>query len=174
MKRLTMAIVVILGLVVISPIAYQTIGFFVRCVNDACTVEASTSLLAIGLGALFFLAIHLVPRQPFQNTANLVPFSRLAGAFILDLYIFFVSFSALRMLLPLIAESFYTGSFQWEFTRNFIRPTDTIINLVGSLLFLALFLYLRYRTNQRQRPTVGQYLMGYAAADGRSRLFEYR
>lgn len=61
----------------------------------------------------------------------------------------------------LVAEGHFTGQFQWSFTREFTRPTDTMIVLPVALgCFLALFVYF-YMHARIGRQTLGQYVLGY-------------
>jgi hypothetical protein len=61
----------------------------------------------------------------------------------------------------LVAEAKYSGTFEWNFTRHYARPTDAILILPSAVAtFLALFVYL-YLHARSHRPTIGQFVSGY-------------
>ena len=161
MSRLIVFVVVAVSFAVISWSSPGNFGAESRCVNSECMVSAGSSPLAL-LVALVLLALFLFyPRHRQQITSqSIVGVFRRFGAFFLDFAAIMLVASPVAAIPTLVAEYFYTGSFQWNFEREFGRPTDVLLIIPAVLgVFTALYLYFSLHP-KHQRQTLGQYVFG--------------
>lgn len=162
MSRLVVFAVVLGAFLISSWSAGESIGASSACENTTCVMTASSSLISIVLSiALATFALTYRQRAAPPDDARVVGVWRRFGAFVLDFSAVVLVVSSIGAVPMLVAEGHFTGQFQWSFTREFTRPTDTMIVLPVALgCFLALFVYF-YMHARIGRQTLGQYVLGY-------------
>ncbi|GGY38152.1 hypothetical protein GCM10007148_03040 [Parvularcula lutaonensis] len=113
----------------------------VNCVNSECVTRGSTSPAAMVAGVSLFRLSFFVPRKAVAEVID-GPASlrrRLVAAYT-D---FFISLS---ITLPFLAfffvavEALNSGEFAWEFSRDYVLPTDLLI-VFASLVLTFGFLF---------------------------------
>lgn len=161
MKRLTIGIALFIVLYIVPMFAGGDVGTAVKCVDAKCVVGASSSAPSIVIGFVSFVVLSLLPRHPFTPTDAAVGFWRMAGAWTADVFLVTTGFAALFAVPMLIAESQYTGSFAWQFVREFSRPTDWTLALIAVLGSFAILAVVRVMAHVSGEPSFGQYLLGY-------------
>jgi len=172
-KRLPMFSIFVAIVVLLSMISDSGIGYTVQCSNGNCAVHAASSPLLILMGPAFLSIIMLIPLRDYSYTDDSVGLMRRVGALYFDLILLFVCFGAILALPSLIAESLHSNTFQWNFYRNYVRTSDWVISYLVIGIFLAGFFYMRRSFNKLNRPTFGQYLMGYGVNGGKASRFKY-
>ncbi len=162
MNRLAVFAVVLGTMVFSSWGADGSVGASSNCEDARCVVSASSSPISILLSVALTLFVLTYPqRTGAPDEIRVVGVWRRLGAFFLDFASVVLVVSSLAAVPVLIAEANFTGDFQWSFVRDFARPTDTAYFLpaaLGVFLLLFLYFYLHARVN---RPTIGQYVLGY-------------
>jgi hypothetical protein len=161
MKRLPLALFVVVAFVAVTRLAGGQAGTSVECRNGECFVTASSSLVSISVGLVVFVAVTVIPRRATTPTPGHVGVLRIGGAVISDGLLVVVAFSALLALPMLLAEQFYIGSFRWSFSREFVRATDWVFIGIPVLVLFAVMFELRCAALRHGTPSFGQYLMGY-------------
>lgn len=161
MKRLTIGIALFIALYIVPMFAGGDVGTAVKCVGAKCLVGASSSAPSIVTGFVSFVVLLLLPRHPFKPTHATVGFWRMAGAWTVDALLVTTGFAALFAVPMLIAELQYTGSFAWQFVREFTRPTDWTLALIAVLGSFAILAAVRVMAHVSGEPSFGQYLLGY-------------
>lgn len=173
MKRFPMFAIFVTIEVLLSMISDVSVGYTVQCSNGNCAVHAASSPLHIFMGPAFLSIIMLIPLRDYQYTDDAVGFMRRVGAVYFDVILLTVCFVAIFALPSLFVESLHLNMFQWEFSRSYVRTSDWVISFWVFGVFLAGFLYMRRSCNKSNRPTFGQYLMGYGVNAGKASRFRY-
>ena len=162
MSRLLVFAVIALGVITSSWGSADTLGAQLRCENSACLVSAGATpqSLVVAIAILAFLFTYSQREQEPNNQAIVGVWRRL-GAFLLDFTTIMVIAAPIGAMPTLIAEYYYTDSYQWSFARDFERPTDMLLIMpVGIGIFMAMFFYF-YVHAKRGIQTLGQYVLGY-------------
>ena len=139
-----------------------SVGVSSQCLNNNCWINASTSLYGIVSGLVLAVFILLFPRKKFTESSNgVVGIWRRFGAFFLDFFVVLAIITPIATLPILVAESAYTGSFEWSFTRDFSRDSDNYYLITPIFVtFALLFLYF-YQYTKNMQQTLGQYVLNY-------------
>jgi len=161
MKRLAIGIAFLVAMFVVPQFTGGGSGAGVQCVDSKCVAAAFSSVLAIAFGPASFVVLLLLPRHAFKSTDAVVGFWRMVGAWAADIFLVTTGTAALMALPMLIAESQYTGSFAWQFSREVLRPTDWPLASLAAFGTFAIVLALRVNAHVSGRPSFGQYLLGY-------------
>jgi hypothetical protein len=140
----------------------ESSGFQIVCRNDQCKALAQGSLPGIFYGLAFGLLVLLSPRKEIcPDAIKPVGVLRRLGALFVNMFVILTALTNLTVLPVLLAEAMHTGLFQWSFYREFSRSTDWFVG-GGSVLFIfGLIFYYYYKSLVINRPTFGQYVMGY-------------
>jgi RDD family len=162
MQRRTVFLVLVGAFLLSSWTSGGGIGVSSVCENTECLVAASASALSVVIAVGLALFVVLYPQtQAVFDFSRAVGIWRRFGAFVLDFALVLMVVSPLAALPILIAEGGYSGTFEWSFQRDFVRPTDGAYLMSGVVAgVLALFYYF-YQHVRVGRPTVGQYVLGY-------------
>ncbi len=158
----TFSIVAIVIAIILFGSQGATIGVSSSLVDSKYIIEGSSSITAlIGSLILLFFIFRLESKIERKPISNKVPLWKRAIAFQIDFSIALLSMSSFLALPIIIAEYFYTGVFQWVFTREYIRSTDNVI-VIGSVVTGMLWVIFYYAYPLiRRKQTVGQFIMGY-------------
>lgn len=162
MRRYQVLAVFALALIAMNWVAADPLGARLQCRDSRCSVSAASSwgsvVVAMFMGA--FLGLYR-PRAESPDPSMVVGVWRRLGAFVVDFASVLMVMVPLAAVPVLVAEAHYTAAFNWSFSRDFARPTDTVYIVSGTLVcFLALFLYF-YLHARVGRPTAGQFVFGY-------------
>lgn len=159
--RLLAFLVLIAAFMLSSGASGGSIGVLSECVNGACVVAASSSVLSTIIAGVLSLFLVFPQREMVPDLSKVVQVWHRFGAFFLDFMLVALIVSPVATLPILIAEANYSGAFVWSFQRDFSRPTDFMFVVPGVfILFLALFFYF-YLHARSYRATIGQYIFGF-------------
>lgn len=129
---------------------------------------ASASLSGLVVAIVLAGFILLFPRKRGTViTEQTVGLLRRLAAFYLDFFLFMLVLAPLLATPALLIEASATGEFEWEFVRDFSRPSDGwVLTPVFLFAFYLLYSYFYWHA-AKQRQTIGKYLLGYSlrAAD---------
>ncbi len=162
MSKLLVFALIALAAIASSWNSPDTFGAQFRCENSDCFVSAGATSQAL-IVALVVLVFLFAYSQRDQRTTQLavVGVWRRFGAFLLDFTTIMMVAVPIGAMPMLVAEYYYTGSFQWSFEREFVRPTDVpLIMPIALGIFLVMYFYFSLPP-KRGRQTVGQYVLGY-------------
>lgn len=162
MKRLPTFLFIIFCAALLKYLIPAGSGFSVKCVNDQCQTVAASSLQSIAFGLVFLLLILFFPRKEMiMDSEKKMGFLRRLGAIYVDLFVLSIAISGVLTLPLLIIEYHHTGEFKWSFYREYTRATDWYIGTVMVFFTFGVWGYYHYRSLMLDRPTIGQYVLGY-------------
>jgi len=137
------------------------VGVSSQCINQQCFVAASTSLISIVAGLVFFAFAISFPRGDRKASENNTGVWRRFGAFFLDFMVVLLALTPITVLPTLIAEYVHTNSYAWTFQRDFSRSTDNWIIIPTVFLMFGGLYYYFYKFCLLSKQTLGQYVSGY-------------
>ena len=117
--------------------------------------ESVISALVFSLLIIFFPRIwgQDLPKKP-------VGLWRRFFAYSIDLFFIVMLCFPVLMMFTLTLEYFATGEWQWSYDRQEMKPRDIFGFIQGIGVFYGLYYYF-YKHAALNRPTAGQYIMGY-------------
>ena len=158
-----LAFLVLVGAFMLSAsLSGDHIGASSSCVNDECTVGASSSLGSVIISIVIIGFLVLRPNlHTSVDATRVVGVWRRLGAFYFDFALVLLVIAPISALPILIAEASHTGEFQWSFARKFARPNDTLFVLPAVFIaFASLYFYFFYHP-WKNKQTVGEYILGF-------------
>jgi len=165
MNRL-IVLIILLGCIFLSTsLSGGGVGMSSSCYNGFCVVSASSSLGSSILAVvLAFFVLFFPHRSQVTEQSKVVGIWRRFGAFLLDFILVIIVMAPLVALPLLLAEANAAGTFEWQFYREFSRPTDNLFLLPGIFFMFFVLISYFYGHLKFSRQPVGQYIMGYAIA----------
>lgn len=162
MKRLPIVLIMGGALFLMGYLMPEGAGFRIESSNNQYQAMAQGSLPGIFYGLAFGLLVFVLPRKEIiANAIKPVGVLRRLGAIYVNMFVILFILINLTVLPILLVEAMHTGEFQWSFYREFSRGTDGLVG-GGSVLFIfGLIFYYYYKSLVNNRPTIGQYVMGY-------------
>jgi uncharacterized RDD family membrane protein YckC len=128
--------------------------------NGATTVSATSSSVALAwslLGILLF--VILMTRNQSAVPAGVPAWWRRAGAFFIDFHFGVITLAGVATMVALVLEAEKTGHFVWNSQPRYSDPTEFVLLIPLTLLFMAvLFLYFAFPLT-RGKQTVGCFVM---------------
>lgn len=169
MKRWGLLLALIAAFAAMAPFGGG--NFAMHCVDRNCEVMASSSAVSAVLGVVLLVALLSIPRRAFELTGEAVGCWRMIAALFIDMMLVTLGLASVLALPMLLAEASYSGHFEWSFRRKELRPSDAPLAIGGTTVLLLALIVLRMHALWRQRPSFGQYLMGYAViGDGSAEI----
>jgi uncharacterized RDD family membrane protein YckC len=134
------------------------IGSFIEIKDGRSHVSAGTNLQAVAIGAsmLLIYVVVLAPRSE-EHQFHIASIWRRAAACAVDLWFALFALSALFGCIPVLLESFRTGTFRWRFERDYLVASDWL-SFALVFLFLAAFVAYFLLPLMRRGQTVGAWI----------------
>ncbi len=162
MKRLPMFLTMLGALSFSWFLMPEGAGFQVTYSDGQYTAWAQSSLVGILYGLAFGLLMFFMPRKEIcPNPIKPVGVWRRLGTIYVNSFVIVFTLTNLSVLPILLVEAMQTGEFQWSFSREFSRATDSLVGGSSVLFIFGLIFYYYYWSLVSVRPTIGHYLMGY-------------
>lgn len=161
MHRILVFFIAAILFYVVTNFSGGNVGVSSECINDTCSVTASTSLLSIGFGIVFIVFAVMFPRAKRNDCEKLAGVWRRFGAFLIDFIVIILALSPILALPAIITEYTYTNEFLWSFQREFSRSTDNAVIIPSAFILLVGLVYYFYKFTLLSKPTIGQYILGY-------------
>lgn len=162
MKRLPFFLILGGIIVLMSYAAPQGSGFSNECVDNQCRFVAATSLKALIFGPFLGVMIFFIPKKKIiPDASRAVGIFRRLGAIYINMFVVMLPVISALVVPMLLIEALYTGEFRWSFYREYSRNTDVLVSGLSVLIVFGLMFFYYYRALKIERPTIGQFLMGY-------------
>ncbi len=151
-------------------LASRTSGSYVAIDNSKTHIEVWFKPLSLSIpAALLGLFILLLFAKTSDGTTPVPGLLRRFAAFYVDfMYVGAGIVRPIQGLVDVLAERWRTGTWQWNFVRDYAARTDTAVFFVSAAAYvLAIMVYFALPL-MRGRPTIGSLMLGYqvVADDG--------
>jgi hypothetical protein len=139
----------------------ESIGFGSSCYKGTCKAHASAASLSVMFSLSLIVFLMTYTRASTEITTLNASLWRRLCALALDMIVLIYSILTMLTMPIIITEFLYTGSFLWEFKRDFQRPIDTFFlnYVIYTLTIIPLFYF--YWSIRQSKQTLGQYICNY-------------
>ena len=141
------------------------IGAGMATTDNTTQVSAGTSPQAVVTGVVMLLIYCLLlSTRVEQHEFRIAPIWRRAAAFVIDFWVALYSLSALVACIPVLLEARRTGTFRWNFQRDYGVTSDWVYWPIV-LLYLAAFVIYFLLPLMRRGHTLGGWIFRIATVN---------